>query len=642
MFRPRTHYAVALLALGMASGCTNLLARRAIIQFSDSLASENFEQIKSTTSDQFEAKALRQPEALRDLTLMKLPQGNVKVLEVEPLTDTTKRAKVQIGKDEEHSQVVDYTLTLDQETHRWVVDDVIVGQRDDRGQEIRRSVSEQMDLLLSCREFLDDWQDAPRTDKLAHCTDELFRELNTLPDPWLNGLIEDIMGTDRRHSFRPDARLNGDRAVIRVPHPDGSLFIEFHQVANRWKVHNLAIEPKDEESTGVRSLMKLAQSLNQTSQFLNAFASGDKEKIKNYSSPEFYSRCLALGDFSRVEVPYTELTAAGFESKQYPDRSEILLESGTSTYVVTLRMVDVTGADGKAELSENRVDEVTLYDLNGGGGKKFSAMLLSKSVINLFVEAIQERDTAKLKQLSSNDFNARVWDRDVARHFVILPYPNLGDAEPEVFATSYHGDIADVSVEINHVPMTFVLRLSQDLMVIDDVIIPNYALRPSLKENLELMLPIYEFASALHQQDLDTLVTQSGTGLDQIIWKQLNLVPEIARQLVRPMMSEVVGIEMTEEWTVVRTSDGQTTAEIRMIPEGPYFRVHDVILKNEADPGVEMAFMGTVRKLISEGEILPAGARKPAVMQANRPRALPEQTLPKANFQPISPAVYQQ
>ena len=642
MFRPRPHYALAVLAVSMLTGCTNLLARRAIIQFTDSVASADLEQVKSTTSAQFGAKALRQPEAMRDLSLMRVPQGDVKILELEPISETSKRAKVQIGKDKDHPQIVEYTLSLDPETSRWVVDDVVIGQRDERGQEIRRSVTEQMDLLLTCREFLDDWHDGPRSDKLAHCTDELFHELNTVPDVWLDGLIKEIIGSDRRQNFRPDARLNGNRAVVRLPHSEGSLFIEFQQVANQWKVQNLAIEPKNEDSTGVRSLMTLAESLNQTSRFLTAFAGGDRVAIEVCATPDFYSRCLALGDFTKITIPFAELTATQFESKQYPDRSEILLGGADGTYVVTLRRVDLTDSYGNVQKSETRVDEVTLFDPSGGGGKKFSAMLLSKSVINLFVEAMQDRDIAKLKQLSSNDFNDRVWKRDVARHFVILPYPDFGMGEPEVFATSYHGDIAEVSVEMNHVPMTFVLRLSQDLMVIDDVIIPDYSLRPSVKENLELMLPIYEFAAAIHQQDLETLIRQSGTGLDQIIWQQLNLVPEMARQLVRPMMSEVVSIDVSEEWTTVTTSDGETMAEIRMVPEGPFFRVHDVILRNQADPGVEMAFLGTVRKMISQGMILPAGARKSAVMQANLPKAVPEQVAPKANFQPISPALYQQ
>ncbi|TWT55833.1 hypothetical protein KOR42_26440 [Thalassoglobus neptunius] len=640
-FRPYSTVLILLALSVCAPGCTNLLARRAIVSFSESLQSDDLEKIRATTSDQFASKALRKPEAVNDLKMMRVPKGDVEIISMEEVNETTKKATVQVGTKEQH-KIVDFQLKLDPQTSKWVVDDVVIGQLDDRGKEIRRSVTEQMDLLLSCREFMADWHEGSREVKLSHCTEELRTELDKLPPTWFNKLTADIVGTDRRSSFRPDARLNGDRAVVRVPHTDGSLFIEFHSVDGKWKAQNLAVEPKDEDSTGVRSLAKLAASLNQTAGFLTAFAAGDSVEIEDYSSPDFYSRCLMSGDFQDIPLPLEQVIKAEYESKQFQDHSELLLESDNATYMVTLRHIDVTEKGTTKTRTETRVDELTIFEEDGKSVKKVSAILLSNTVVNLFVEALLDRDLKQLRQLSSNDFNNRVWKREAARHFVILPYPAIDPGEPEVFATAYRGDVTEISVEQGSIPMTFVLRLSDDMMVVDDVIIPDHRYRPSLKANLEMILPIYEFASAVQQRDVDRLIEHSGNSLDQIVWKQLNFVPDVSQQLVRPLMSEVVKIRVEEDWTTVHTSDGVTNAEIRLVGEGQFYRIHDIVVSSEQDSTRQMAFLGTLRSMISEGILLPNGAKPRSIMHANVPKATPVQTIQQTSFEPIEREVYEQ
>ncbi len=643
MFRPRFAFSLLLLTSLLTHGCTSFMARRAILNFADGLESQDLDQIRVATSRNFESKALRQPEAITDLKLLRFPKGDVRVVTLEAIDENSKMATVEIGEGES-IQTVDYRLTLDQELGRWVVDDVILSKDDIAGQEIRRSVTDQMDLLLSCRELLKDWESAPRAVRLKHCTNELHAQLSTLPPNWFEKLTSETVGTGRSVTFRPEARLNGDHAVVVAPHPDGSLFVEYRKELNHWKVQNVAIEPRDESETGVRSLLTLAQTLNHTAKFLTSFADGETEKISAYSTPDFYSQSLANGDLSTISLPVAMLIADDYEANQYKDRTELLLESNGAMYMVTVRTVDLPASeDGKTGLNEPRVDEVTIFEANGAEVKKVSAMLLSTSVVDLYIEALRTRNLEKIRSMSSNDFNERVWRTDAAKYFGIMPYPQIDPGETEVISTVFRGDVTEITVVQGDTPMTMILRLSEGWMVIDDVLLPAQDRPVSLKSNLELILPLQAFASGVNRGDVNEVVRYSAHSLNQKVWRQLNYVPEISRELVRPLMSEVIGIRIGDSEVIVHTSDGMISSEIKMARDGDRYVIHDVSLINEASPTKQFRFLQSVRESIATGRLLPKGAQQQfPVIQAAGTREQPQagSQIRTATFEPIAPEIY--
>ena len=192
--------------------------------------------------------------------------------------------------------------------------------------------------------------------------------------------------------------------------------------------------------------------------------------------------------------------------------------------------------------------------------------------------------------------------------------------------------------------MTFILRLGEGWMVIDDVQMPAQDRPVSLKSNLEMLLPIHAFASAVNRGDVEAAARYSTSAMDQIIWRQLNYVPEISRELVRPLMSEVIRITPAESWMVIHTSDGMISSEIKLAREGNRFVVHDVSLINEASPTKQFAFMKNIRQMIAAGHLLPKGAQPQTVQQASAsqtPLIQPVQRPVKpAGFEPIPAEVY--
>jgi hypothetical protein len=605
MFRSRLHLLLLTFAvIGSVSGCASLFARKAIERFAAGMQEQDLDQLKSITSREFNEKALRQPEATKDLKFLRVPGGKVEIVSLEKVDGSEKmhKAVVKVG-EKEKAQELEYLLTISPDTGRWVVHDVILAQDSGRGDPIRRSVSEQMDLLLTCREFLSTWKEGKRTDKLDFCHEELRAELETLPPNWFARLSQEAVGDGRQRTFRPEARLNGQRAVVVVPHPDGSLFLELKQADERWWVHDLAIEPKSKDSTGIRSLSKVARSLNRSAKFLSAYASENREGLEAVSTANFYEKCLAAADLEQVPLPVPALLASDYEAKQFSDRMELLFKQEDVTYMLTLRQEERERKDGTKGLAESRVDEVTLFGHGGEEVKRVSAMFLSHSIVNVYIQALLDRDLPQLQKLSTASFNDRVWNRNFARHFSILPYPDLGPEEIEVLATAFHGNMTEVTASVGQTPMTFILHQARGWLVVDDVLLPSHDRPTSLKTNLELMLPLYSFASAVHKRDVRLVMKESAEAFNRMVWLQLNHVPDEARQLVRPLMSEVVAIERGDSWTIVRTTDGTTTAEVKLVRAGQRYVVHDVALHSETDPAGSLDFMNVMRQMIASGQV---------------------------------------
>lgn len=648
MFYPSYRLGLLLVLTMLPLGCTQLLVRRAVVNFSDGLEAQSLDQIKVATSEEFESKALRQPSALADLKRLRIPNGFVHVDSMERVSEGVILATIRFG-DEDDGRSAQYRLIQDSQSHQWVVDDVLLGDGSGRGRQDAQSVAEQMDLILSCREVLDDWQNAPRTVKLQHCSGELHAELSQLPPVWLNRLTVETVGNGRSLAFRPEARRNGDGAVLAVPHPDGNLFLEFRKQPQGWKVQDMTIETRTGTATESKSLLATAQSLNQATRFLTGFADGDLETLAGSASPDFFSQSLKNSDFTSIEMPVAMLIASEYESRTSGDRMELILDAGPKSYMLTMKQAEIASEEGPA-LKEPRVDEVTIFEANGDEVKRVSAMLLSSSVANLYVSALQTRNLAQIRSMSSIDFNDRVWKTDAARHFPIMPYPEFGQGDPEVVSTDFRGEITEVTMSVDEKPFTLILRMSEGWMVVDDVLIPAHDRPMSLKSNLELILPVKAFAAAIHRDDVEDVARYSAAGLNQIVWRQLNYIPDISRALVHPLMSEVVRMTPGDGWMIVHTSDGVVSSEVKVAKEHGRYVVHDVTLVDEASPTKQFVLLRNLRQLIATGQLLPKGAHRQPIMQAsgfapggedNEPTPQPTGQVQQAvGFEPISPDVY--
>ena len=142
----------------MCPGCANFYEQQTITGWVSALEKQDLSALKDHSSDEFSQKALRKDVAIDDFNLLRLPKGDVSIAEVKDVSPTVKLVTVEVGKRKRRQQ---YRLTRELKTKKWVVDEVLVRQTRE-GLKVTKSVTEQMDLLLSLREFLDAWRAGTR------------------------------------------------------------------------------------------------------------------------------------------------------------------------------------------------------------------------------------------------------------------------------------------------------------------------------------------------------------------------------------------------------------------------------------------------------------------------------------------------
>ena len=240
--------------LCLCSGCTHFIEARPIELFANALAEEDLKQLRSSTSGEFQQKALRLAEALDDFKILRLPEGKTTIAQVEDVSPSKKRVTVEVG---ETKRKLLYELTLDSETEKWVVDDVYVKQKR-KGMTAAKSVTQQMDLLLTVREFLSAWDEGERDDVLAVTTPEFARLLSELPPAHLARLTKRVIGeSSTGRKPKPEAQMGESFAIVRLPRAAGEVVLSFSLHDDKWRIRDLAVESVADHEH-IASVRKLA------------------------------------------------------------------------------------------------------------------------------------------------------------------------------------------------------------------------------------------------------------------------------------------------------------------------------------------------------------------------------------------------
>ena len=603
--------------LCLHSGCTKLLTQQAVNRFSQSLEDKDYTDLKLAVSNRFEERALRREEAVRDLAILAIPTGETKIIDIEQVSKNEVRAKVEvkIGKDNAARDVV-YTLTRDPKIQRWVVDDVTLKQDSGRG-EVTRSAIEQLDLVMSVRDFVDAWHSGDREKILAVTSPELREPLEQLPPAWLTQLAAHVAEqTPQQKSLRPDARLKDDKAVVGV----GRVLVEFQLIDGHWFVRDAALE---DQADTVRSALKLAIALRQTQGFLEAYAAGDKDRLAKNASSEFHQGCLVAADLAQVPVPTTELFAKPYEARQQKDHLDIVLKSEKGAVLVSLDTKSATGSATPEKTAVPLVSEVTLVEDGSREAKRLTSLFLAETMVQLYAEALIVRDVKRLQSMSTRDFNERVWSRVRPDILQSLPMPEIETATPEILNVSYSGAKTEVTVSQGTRALTYVLHATPGRMEVEDVLMPVENRPASLKTNVEHLIPVYEFIAGIAGNNVDRVRQCSAESFNSMIWEQLSEIPEMKVDPVRLLTLPLTGMRISD--TMARLQFGNATqgAEVAISRENGEMRVHDMVLITGTTPRDRIELLATMRRMItgglsSDGKILQAKAESPG---SPRPKA---------------------
>ena len=568
------------------SGCANVVETRAIEAFRLALKSDDLEKLKTATSTRFEERALRKDEALDDLKLLRLPTGDLEIDKVEQVSPTVKRVTVVMG---ESKQKLKYQLKLDPQSKKWVVDDIYLKQKKD-GVTATKSVTEQMDLLLSVREFLDAWKDGDRDDVLRTVTPEFADSLRPLPPAYLNRLTQQVIGKQKTGKrLQPRAQLDENTAHIRLPIAVGELWLTAKRADGHWLVDEVEVSSR-EEKEAVHSTRQLAQVTHAATAFLNAYHAGDKPLLRTLCTERFFNGSLAPANLSQVTLPSGDVPAdsvqvhVAWQGFSASDSQEAQLRGKHSDFVVegpneVLKLSLVREeADDSDHQAKYRVEEVTVYELDSRQEKRLSALFTAHALVQIYAEALASRDLDTLRSNSSPDFERRVWRYMHAGTLHEMPLNEIEDATPKIQSTVFAGSLTEVTVTQGSRALTYMLQDRQGELLVDDVLMPTVGRPSSLKATLEFLVPVLDFASGLRLEQLPVLQRNSSRDFNRQVWHVTPKLPSIGMDVVQHLHAPLVSIEQSDDRAKLVLGNDTFGAHVTLIRESGRFVVDELLL----------------------------------------------------------------
>ena len=557
---------VALTGILCNVGCQSLLnssvmEQRVVEQFADAVREENEPALRRITSTEFEQKALRSDDVLRDLRVLRLPTGELSVVEVTDLSPSRREVIVK----EESGGKYQFQLVKDRKKNYWVVDDVIVRHRN-KGTQITKSTTEVMDLLMTLRDFLSVWENGNRDEILAMTSPGLTASLQPLPDAWMQALTKRIASTyEDGMARKPEANLTENDAVVKLPSKNGHLMIRIVRNSGQWLVDDVESH-NHRESNHPGSIRRQADAMNIVNGFLTAYAVEDDALLKNVTTEKFYNTSLELADLSIVQLPKPADVPAEFDIRAYENLLTFMLPAGREIVRLDLEeqtseIPDIVKDElGAADDTGPRflIREVTLYEKGTDRQRALSSVFTAPTRAALFLKALQERDHRILSQVSTSEFSTGTWQRATPGMLAQLPIPEFYDEGLKL--TDSHSIGARTELEFRNgtgAVLSCQLLNQNGLLKIDDVQYPNNKGQvTSLKNRLELSIPLLEFSTAWVTNDMDQLQKACSSDFNRLVWSHLNGVPGRFSNTPLLLRTPIVDTRVTQDRATVRLGDG--------------------------------------------------------------------------------------
>jgi hypothetical protein len=563
-----------------STGCANFVETRTITAFTEALEECNLAQLKDSTSSRFDRKALRLEESIEDFAILRLPKkDDIEITEVDDISETEKRVTVQSGRS---TRKLRYRLIKDSKSNKWVVDDVFVTRKQD-GVVASKPVTELLDLVSTVREFLKAWDSGDRARMQAVTDEELGDILSALPRDFVAHLAERTIGDRASDSkIRPEASMDDNVAVVRLPRKSGQMVISFEKTGEQWRITDLAVESRKDRDH-IPSVKQYATVLASASKFLDSYAAADKIALRTVTQKSFFESSLEPARLSTVTLPSAEQAARD---------CTVTLKAGFATLVIPrpndLVKLSLGRLDGEdiGEATRYLVEDVTIYELDSNEEKRLSALFLSHAMVELFAESLSLRELSSVRLMSTHDFAGKVWDILDEATLMKLPMSEIKNEVPRVLTTVFLGPVTEVTVEQGaNTVLVYVLRDQEGELLVDDVLLPVEGRPASLKATLQVMIPVLRFAEAMDLRDYDLLQRRSSRDLNSAVWHMTNEIPSLGVDPVRYFRLPLTTLEVERDRAVAGLGDERFGAKVLLVREDERFVVDDVRLIS----GVEMS-----------------------------------------------------
>jgi hypothetical protein len=556
---------------------------RAITQFTDALIEDNEKAFRRCVSTRFEQRAMRSPDAWKDMEIMKLPKVK---LEIDDSTSVDENTFETIAKDEKGTKY-QFKITRDTEKRRWVVDDVLMRQQK-KGTSATKSVSEVMDLLLTVREFLTTWQSNDRSAILPAVATALREPLEQMPEPWMSRLVERVSSEcESEMARRPEIQMNESDALVKMPSKNGFLLMKVARENDHWLFSDIEVrQRKTDDHPG--SVLRQARALNTVSQFLAAYGKEDKPLLKTLCDETFYSTSLEIGDLSMFRMPSAEHAPDDFEIRSFSGQLTIMVPD--QTQIVQLDLTTPESDDRKAvqKLAEGSVEssfvirDITIYDRQTRKQQKLESAFTAPVRAMLFVSALHDQNLPVLKQLSTKEFSQGTWDRIDPALVSHLSLSEVPGGTLSLRNTDVRGDKTEMEFMSDSGQIcSIIMRSENGTLNVDDIQYPNASAQvASLRNHLQLTVPIIELAAAWSRQDLTGVKRTCSMDFNRLIWGNLKTLPADFDRLPEMLLVPVQATTLADAQAVVELAQaGQTPVSVRLLKENSAWVIDEISVR---------------------------------------------------------------
>lgn len=544
----------------------------AIQRFMNALDLAELDAVRLTTSKRFKSAALRHPHSYQDLELLSIPTGDVEVVEIDHVSETEKRVQAAIG---ENKQNLTFLLSFDDEIKEWLVDDLFMKQKKD-GVIAVRSVSDQMQLLVTVREFMESAQTGDRATLLANTTDEFEEILSEIPEKSFEKMRKKIAGTKSLKSLKPKAQLDEKQAMVKIHRLSGQILMTLISEEGHWKVDDIAIESREDQHH-IPSLRRTAAVMKTGLDFLKAYQTTNHEELARVSDSKFYKYVLKTADLSSFPLPFENVLDQDYRIKASGNIAMIVIPTGEDVVTLDLELHE-SEEEGNADI-EYRVREVTHFDAANQQQRLLSSVFTSQATLKSFVSALQQRDLETLERLSTPEFNKLVWKRLDAEGVRSLPIEGIGRGTPRMIWSNYQGDLTEFRLMQGEYAVTYQIRDWNGEQLVDDIIVtmPN---RPkSLKNTLALVVPVHQFQKGIAANDLIKIQKSVSGDFNRLVWKHVQAIPPIAKNTLNYYQYPIEQVQIRANEAELVLAQKNTGTKIRLIQEHEQWLIDEIILK---------------------------------------------------------------
>ena len=589
---------------------------RVITDFVAALDEENIPALRRVVSTDFERKALRSDDVLRDLEIVKLPSGELEILKIDEATDGQRNVIVSDVSGDKYK----FELLRDTETQHWAVNDVLVRQQK-KWKKVRSTVtwptSQVLDLVFSVREYLDAWASAERDLILAKSSPALASSLGSVPPSWLPVITHGISDNyDSSFARKPEAQLNDKSAVVRMPVQGGFLLVSALQVDNRWLVDDIEIHSRG-NSGHPGSVKRQADAVGSLGRFLTGFSTGDKEALQANATSKFYDGTLQFADLSLVSLPSPEKAPSELSIRSFSGRVTIIMP--TEREFIRFDLVDPDRAAEKHVARGDvprqfQVDDVVLNDRSRRNERTLGSIFTAPARASLFIAALQSRDVEMLKQLSTREFNDSVWDRVPAEMVSRLTLPSNQFQKMKLEGSDVRGNRTDLTFRTNDGGIIKCRMIEQiGRLLVDDIQFPNSDNQvTSLRVQSTLQIPIVEFTAAWRANNLQLLKSTCSTAFGRMALNHFATFPADTVHLADRLDTALRSTRVTKERATVSMGLASSdTAVVHLVQEHDQWVIDDISIPHQ--DGEMLQVRSHLKKQVKKSmlSLSPTPARRP-------------------------------